>query len=146
MTAVRAPQGRSREQADLALGRPGGEVPGTGLAIAAESLFLANLLVAPGLSFLAIAWLRWQNRDAPPLARCHLDQAFFVSLWGGILLVAASAVVLVLGGLDWEWTWVIVIIYFTCVHSTLILFGALGLAKAMASKPYVYPLIGPRCD
>lgn len=122
------------------------DVPGTGLAVAAESLFLCNLLVAPGLSFLAIAWLRWKHRDAPPLARCHLDQAFWVSLWGGLLLVAATAAFIALGGLAWEWTWVIVILYFTCIHSTLILFGALGLAKAMAGKAYVYPLIGPRCE
>ncbi|MGE5465825.1 MAG: hypothetical protein ACM3Y9_00195 [Ignavibacteria bacterium] len=117
---------------------------GQGLAVAAESLFLANLLVAPGLAFLALAWLRSRHRDAPPLARRHLDQAFFVSLWGGALLVVASALFIAFGGLAWEWTWVVVILYFTTVHSTLILFGALGLAKAMAGKSYVYPLIGPR--
>jgi hypothetical protein len=47
-------------------------------------------------------------------------------------------------GWNWEWTWVIVVIYFTCVHSTLILLGMVGLAKAMAGKPWVYPVIGPR--
>lgn len=119
-------------------------MPGRGLAIAAESLFLANLMIAPGLAFVALIWLRRHHADAPPLARCHLAQAFFVSLWGGVLLVAASGAVLALGGLAWKWTWVIVILYFICIHSTLILFGVLGLAKALAGKPYVYPLIGPR--
>lgn len=121
-------------------------LPGQALAVAAESLFLANLLVAPGLAFLAIAWLRLRHPAAPPLARCHLDQAFFVSLWGGALLVVASGIFIALGGLAWEWTWVVVILYFTTVHSTLLLFGALGLAKAMAGKSYAYPLIGPRCE
>lgn len=121
-------------------------VPGQGLAVAAESLFLANLLVAPVFAFVALAWLRLGHPDAPPLARCHLDQAFFVSLWGGILLVAASAALVAFGGLAWEWTWVVVILYFTTVHSTLIVFGLLGLAKAMAGRAYVYPLIGPRCE
>jgi uncharacterized Tic20 family protein len=78
--------------------------------------------------------------------RCHLDQTCFVSLWGGVLLVVACAAILLLGGVDWEWTWVAVIIYFTCVHSTLILLGVVGLSKALAGKPYVYPLIGRRCD
>jgi hypothetical protein len=119
--------------------------PGQGLAVAAESLFLANLLVAPGLAFLVIAWMRLRYPHAPPLARCHLDQAFFVSLWGGILLVVASGAFVAFGGLAWKWTWVVVILYFTMVHSTLIVFGMLGLAKAMAGKPYAYPLIGPRC-
>lgn len=120
--------------------------PGQGLAVAAEALFLANLMLAPGLAFAVIVWLWLRHRDAPPLARCHLDQTFFVSLWGGVLLVVACAAILLLGGVDWEWTWVTVIIYFTCVHSTLILLGVVGLSKALAGKPYVYPLIGRRCD
>lgn len=119
--------------------------PGQGLAVVAESLFLTNLMLAPGLAFLAIVWLWLKHRDAPALARCHLDQTFFVSLWGGTLLVVACAAILMLGGLDWQWTWVAVIIYFTCIHSTLIVFGVVGLSKALAGKPYVYPLIGPRC-
>jgi hypothetical protein len=127
--------------------KPSQSPPGQGLAVAAESLFLANLLLAPGLAFAAIAWLWLKRRaDAPPLARCHLDQAFHVSLWGGALLVGFCIVFLLLGGLAWEWTWVLVIMYFTCVHSTLVMFGILGLAKAMAGRNYVYPLIGRRCD
>ena len=118
---------------------------GQGLAVVAEMLFLANLLLAPGLAFVAIVWLWRKHRDAPPLARCHLEQTFFVSLWGGALLVVACAAILMLGGLEWEWTWVVVIIYFTCVHSTLVLLGVVGLAKALAGKAYVYPLIGRRC-
>jgi hypothetical protein len=122
------------------------ELPGRNLAVAAASLFLANLLIAPGLAFAALVWLRWKHADASPLARCHMDQAFFVSLWGGALLVVATGILLAFGGLAWKWTWVMVILYFTCIHSTLILFGMMGLAKALAGKPYVYPLIGPRCD
>lgn len=136
------------------LGRPGAFLKdpdaspeGQGLAVAAESLFLANLLLAPGLAFAAIAWLWLKRRnELPPLARCHLMQAFHVSLWGGALLAGFSIAFILLGGMDWEWTWVLVIMYFTCVHSTLVMFGILGLAKAMAGKEYVYPLIGRRCD
>ncbi|MBU0750692.1 MAG: hypothetical protein KJ787_00125 [Gammaproteobacteria bacterium] len=121
--------------------------PGQGLAVTAESLYLVNLMLAPGLGFLAIAWLWFKRRaTAPALARCHLDQTFWVSLWGGALIVIACAGFIWLFGLDSEWTWTYVIMYFTCIHSTLIMFGILGLAKAMAGQPYVYPLIGRRCD
>ncbi len=121
------------------------EAPGQGLAVTAESLFLVNLMLAPGLGFLALAWLWFKRRGAAPsLARCHLDQTFWVSLWGGGLLVGFCAAFLVLGGLHWEWTWVVVVLYFTCVHSTLILLGVVGLSKALSGKPWVYPLIGPR--
>lgn len=121
--------------------------PGQALAVAAESLYLVNLMLAPGLGFLAIAWLWLKHRmSAPALARCHLEQTFRVSLWGGALIVVACAAFIALMGLDSEWTWTFVIVYFTCIHSTLIMFGILGLAKAMAGQAYVYPLIGRRCD
>lgn len=121
-------------------------VPGQNLAVAAESLFLINLMLAPGLAFVVLFWLWRRHREAPPLARNHLRQSFLVSLWGGLLLVVVCAAVLALGGLEWAWTWVAVVLYFTCVHSTLILFGALGLSRAMTGKAFRYPLIGPRLE
>ena len=36
------------------------------------------------------------------------------------------------------------VLYFTLIHSTLIMFGMLGLAKAMSGKLYVFPLIGKK--
>lgn len=132
--------------------RPSGADPllpddgGRRLAVVAESLFLANLLAAPGLAFAALFWLWRKYPDAPPLARQHLRQATFVSLWGGLLIVSLSALFLLLGGLHWQWTWVLVIMYFTCIHSTLVMFGMFGLAKAMAGQAWRYPLIGPRLD
>ncbi|MDE2585225.1 MAG: hypothetical protein KGN39_07475 [Betaproteobacteria bacterium] len=115
------------------------------MAITAEALFLVNLMLAPGLGFLALAWLwRKHRHSAPLLARQHLEQTFWVSFWGGLLLVLVCATLIVLGGLHWEWTWVAVILYFTCIHSTLIMGGMLGLARAMAGRPWRFPLIGPR--
>ena len=38
---------------------------------------------------------------------------------------------------------VLVIMYFTCIHSTLVMFGMFGLAKAMAGQAWRFPLIGP---
>lgn len=123
------------------------EIPGYRLAVAAESLYLVNLMLAPGLAFMPLAWL-WLKHgpDAAPLARCHLDQTFWVSLIGGAAIVVAIALIIAAGGLDWAWTWVIVVLYFTLIHSTLIMFGMVGLAKALSGKLYVYPLVGRRCD
>ncbi len=119
--------------------------PGQALAVKAEVLYLVNLTLAPGLGFLLLALLWRQHRlSAPPLARNHLTQTFVVSLWGGVLLALVCALIVLLGGLDWAWTWVIVVLYFTTVHSALVLFGILGLAKAMAGKTWVYPLMGVR--
>ena len=121
------------------------EKAGQNLAVLAESLFLINLLLLPGLAFAGLFALWLKNRDsAPPLARQHLRQTTFVSLVGGFLIVTLSGLILALGGLDWAWTWVVLVLYFTCIHSTLVLFGMFGLIKALAGQTWRFPLIGPR--
>ena len=116
---------------------------GEGTAVAAESLYLVNLLLAPGLGFVLLLWLWWRRRvDAPPLAEAHLAQTLSASLWAGVLLVLANALILLLGGYRGPNLWTIVITYFTVCHSALVVFGALGLAKAMAGQCWRYPLVG----
>lgn len=126
---------------------PSDNEPGQSLAVTAEGLYLINLLMLPGLAFLALLalWLK-HRRTAPPLARNHLRQTVSASLWAGALLVIANAAIILLGGYHQVSTWVVAIIYFTVFHSSFVLLGVLGLAKAMAGKPYVFPLIGRRGD
>ncbi len=121
--------------------------PGFAIAVAAEGIYLVNLMLAPGLAFLVLFWLwRRHHRSAPPLARCHLAQTMAASLWAGVLLVAANALIVLIGGYDSPHTWVVAVLYFTTCHTTLICFGAIGLARAMAGRNYVYPLLGRPCD
>lgn len=117
--------------------------PGEGLAVAAEALYLTNLLLAPGLAFAVLIWLYVaRRRQAPPLARAHLDQTVSASLWAGALLVGVNGAILLIGGYDGPNVWTVVIVYFTVFHSTLVLLGILGLAKAMAGQCWRYPLVG----
>ena len=60
--------------------------------------------------------------------------------------MVANLAIILLGGYTAPSTWVIVILYFTTAHSTLVLLGVMGLAKAMAGKNYVYPLVGRPCN
>jgi hypothetical protein len=122
------------------------EIPGFALAVAAESLYLINLMFVPGLAFAALLVLWLRRQTVPALARCHLRQTVGASLWAGGLLVVVNAAIIMLGGYDSPHTWVVVILYFTTCHTTLICFGAIGLARALAGRPYVYPLIGRPCD
>lgn len=122
------------------------EAAGSTLAILAEALYLANLLLAPGLAFAILVWLYMKHiGSAAPLARCHLRQTLSASLWAGVLLVIVNTVIIALGGYRAPHTWVVVVLYFITAHSTLVLLGILGLAKAMAGKLYVYPLVGRPC-
>ena len=116
---------------------------GASLAVAAESLYLVNLLLAPGLGFVILLVLWWRSRaTAAPLAAAHLAQTVSGSIWAGVLLVLANALILLFGGYDGPYVWAVVITYFTVCHSMLIMFGAYGLAKAMAGQCGRYPLVG----
>ncbi len=124
-----------------------GDAPGQTLAITAEALYIANLLVLPGLSFIILLKLYFKHRSsAPLLAICHLKQTVSASIWAGILLVVANLVILLLGGYTSANTWTVLIIYFTTCHSTLVLLGILGLAKAMAGQKFIFPLLGRPCE
>jgi len=113
------------------------------LAVTAESLYLANLLLAPGLAFLALALLyARRHASAPPLAAAHLSQTLSASLWAGLLLVVVNLLILALGGYHAAHTWIILILYFTLAHSTLVVCGAIGLARALAGQCWRYPLVG----
>lgn len=121
-------------------------LPGQTLATIAEALYLANLLLLPGLAFLILLWLFIKHRHrAPPLARCHLRQTMNASLWAGALLVVANLLIFGLGGYAAPYTWVVVVLYFTTAHASLVLLGMFGLAKATAGKAYRFPLLGRSC-
>jgi len=124
--------------------------PGEGLATTAEVLYLTNLLLLPGIAFAILVWLWWTRRNkVPPLAAAHLNQTVSASLWGGVLLVLVNGLILLLGGYQGINTWVVLILYFTTAHATLVLLGVLGLSKAMAGQCWRFPLIGrplpPNC-
>ncbi len=116
---------------------------GQTLAITAEALYLINLMLLPVLRFLVLSVVYFKYRHhVPPLAAVHLQQTFTASLWAGFLLVIVNGLIILTGGYHSSAVWVIVILYFTVVHSSLILLGMLGLAKAMAGENFHYPLVG----
>ena len=123
--------------------QPESVVPGQGLAVTAEALYIINLLLLPGLAFIALLFVYRKNiHSAPPLAVCHLRQTLSASLWAGALLLFANGLIVLLGGYHSAHTWMVAIIYFTTCHATLVMLGVLGLAKALAGQCFRYPLVG----
>ena len=122
-------------------------IPGPPLAILAESLFLMNLMIAPGLAFVILVALWWRHRTtAPALARNHLLQTTVASLWGGGVLIGVSIAIFLLGGFANPWSWVVGVLYFVCFHALLILFGVIGLNRAILARFYRFPVIGPKME
>ncbi|MBI3285033.1 MAG: hypothetical protein HYZ65_09340 [Burkholderiales bacterium] len=115
------------------------------IAVQAEILYLSNLLLLPGLAFAALLWLAHRHKNSgAALALCHLRQTIYASLWAGILLLLVALAIIYLGGFRSPYTWMVLLLYFICCHSMLILFGVAGLARAMAGLCYVYPLPGSK--
>ena len=120
------------------------EPPGrASVAVQAEALYLINLLLAPGLAFLLLWMLFRRHRDsADPLVRGHVRQTFTASLLAGLLLIGVPALIALTGDLGQPATCMALLLYFVCCHGALVLLGVLGLARALAGKPFVYPLLG----
>jgi len=122
------------------------DIPGYFLAVGAESLYLINLLVFPGLAFFILAWLyfKYENKyeSISPLAGCHLRQTFSASIWAGLLLILVIWVIFMAGG-NKPYVWVTVVLYFILCHFTLVFLGILGLSKALAGQKFHFPIIGP---
>ncbi len=118
--------------------------PGYTLAVIAEALYLVNLLLLPGIGFMLLLLLYLITiREAAPLAKAHLQQTLVTSLWGGFLLVIINLLIIFMGGYQSVNTWIIVILYFTVIHASFVLLGAIGLSHALSAQCWRFPVFGP---
>ena len=112
----------------------------------AETLYLCNLLLLPGIAFIWLLLLNIRRASvASPLALCHLRQTLAASIWAGVLLIPITGLSIMMGGYQSITGWTVAILYFTVCHASLVLLGVVGLSKAMAGLSWRYPLIGPLC-
>ena len=113
------------------------------LAVKAEVLYLINLLILPGIAFVLLLRLYFQHRKtATGIGLAHLQQTLSGSLWAGVFLVIINSLILVFGGYKEVSTWIILILYFTTAHATLVFYGAYGLSKALSGQCWRFPIIG----
>lgn len=102
-------------------------------AVISQSLYLTNLLLLPGLSFLLLLWLFAKHRQQKGWQRIHLFRALQFSVLAGLLLVVIPLIVF-LASQQYESTMLIMVLYFVTVHAGLVLIGMLNLARAMSQK------------
>jgi hypothetical protein len=70
------------------------------LAVMAEALYLANLLILPGIAFLILLRLYLRHRhSASGIGLAHLQQTLSGSIWAGILLVIVNVLILLLAAI-----------------------------------------------
>jgi len=116
-------------------------------ATKAEILYLLNLTFLPVIAFIMLLNMRNQlSSESTALEKSHLTQTINASIWAGILMIGINSLILFLSGINNVWTWVYIIIYFTSIHSALILFGVIGISKAQGGHFYAYPVINRTCN
>ncbi len=114
----------------------------TNIAILAEALFLANLLLIPLIPFLVLFYLFRKYAHKPEsVAYNHLRQTFIASILAGIFIVLIAGFFYFFSSTSAAVTWTIIITYLTCVHSLFVMLGIYGLSKAMGGYRVKFPLI-----
>jgi uncharacterized membrane protein len=104
----------------------------------AYMLFLANLSVLPVIAFI-ILMILWRSYTANgKFLATHYRETIKASFLAGVLLAIVSVIIVLLGGFQNPWTWVILIIYLTLCHSLFLLLGVLGFSKARNGKSFQF--------
>ena len=106
------------------------------LAIAAQGLYLLNLLILPGLAFLILIGLFLRRQKTPDLlGSCHLYQAVLLSGWGLALLVGGGLPLWLLLN-DSPTGITMALLYIIVIHTSFVLLGIIGLAKAISGQHF----------
>ena len=118
------------------------EAKDTSIAMMAETLFLANLLLIPIIPFLFLVYLFSKYRNQKDsIAYIHISQTLTASIFAGIFIVLIAAGFYFFSTTSTAITWTIIITYLTCVHSVFVMLGIYGLSKAMSGQIVKFPLI-----
>lgn len=105
------------------------------LGIKAQAWYLVNLLLLPGIGFfiLVVYAYAYKKNDESAFAVGHAKGALIASIVGGLSIVVGCFSLWFLVA-DPQNAWPLIILYFTVMHSTFILWGILNIARAMAGK------------
>ncbi len=132
--------------------------------VQAQSWYLANLLVLPGISFLVLIYLylkyvrsyQGKIRDASDLSldpslsaqdcqriekhlpseemnASHIRAAFWLSALGGVCVFGGCSLILLFQG-NTPNAWMMIVLYFTVLHTSFVLLGIINLARALAQR------------
>ncbi len=116
-------------------------------ATLAEIYYLLNITFLPVIGFILLLIMKSKlTQSSHSFVSSHISQAINASIWAGVLMLGINGLLLLISGIDNIWTWMYVIIYFTCIHSVLIIFGVIGISRAQGGRYFAYPYISRTCN
>ncbi len=98
-----------------------------------QTLFLMNLLLLPGISFLLLIWLFFTHKPTFGWQRIHLYRAMQLSIAVGIFLVGIPLFIM-LFSTQFQASIMVILVYFVTLHAAFVLLGMLNIARAMSAK------------
>ncbi|MEH6811633.1 MAG: hypothetical protein V7677_03780 [Motiliproteus sp.] len=112
------------------------------IPVVLQGLYLLNLLALPLLAMISILYLckkHWHSEDL--VTRCHTRQVIASSIWFAIVVLGGSLLFWLVGDHGPQ-LWTMLLMYLIVFHTTFVMIGLVGLAKAITGKPYQPYLIG----
>lgn len=126
----------------------GSSKPSTKFSVVCQSLYLANLLLLPGVFFCVLLYFfyryvtlaesgkavdkTWQLKTLG-IGRIHLYRSVQLSFLAGFMLVILPLLVVLLSE-KFEASVMVMLFYFITLHAAFVLIGMLNLSRAMAKK------------
>jgi hypothetical protein len=102
-------------------------------AIIYQSLYLANLLLVPVVSFIFLVYYLYQNKRLSNFSRIHLIRCIQISVLAGLILGLAP-ILYVFNSKGFGSSVMISLFYFVTLHAGFVLIGILNLSRAMSKK------------
>lgn len=102
-------------------------------AIIYQSLYLSNLLLIPGLSFLVLLWFFIRNKNQQGWQKVHLYRSVQLSVLAGFFIIIVPLIVVFTAN-QFEASVMVMVVYFVTLHAAFVMLGMLNVARAMAKK------------
>jgi hypothetical protein len=119
-------------------------------AIICQSMYLANLLLLPGVFFFILLYyyVKYRSQKAKKssvinkgnmmvkvrgLGKIHLMRSIQLSVLAGVVLVIIPSIVIFFSSQQ-EASIMVALIYFVTLHASFVLIGMFNLSRAMAKK------------
>ena len=102
------------------------------LSMIAQTLYLANLLAIPGLSFIVLCYLFYREKSRG-LVRIHFIRAIQLTILNLVCIVVLPALYIYFSSERGE-SFMLALFYFICVHTAFVMLGIFNLARAMAKR------------
>lgn len=106
-----------------------------------SGLYLANLLIAPGIAYVLLIILLVRFRESKNLLFLyHLKASLILATSVGVILISVPLGILLIGYFN-DLSWMLALTFLVTFHGFSVIFGVYLLAKAMANQTFWFPCL-----